>query len=332
MKKESLCPSGTYRHSEAVQMSTQGSLAPGHSRWWWRLPAGRSRGCSCTEWRSPPGASDQTGTGWSVPRGQDLNSTWLKEKWQMSQQKWALRRCSSDSMEIEGLALFAEGGQRAPGKVQLTREGVLSHQVITGVALVGDPRSPHQRDVGSCLPAVLDLGQVRAGVVSGHLWKKERKENTQWLMTPSRCCYCLSARLGTLTCFLYRCSHESHGEKKINSIACASDIGHWPIFGVRRRSLRRKIDGLIARSLDRVTEWWICSAPGSIQIWSTRPVRFHSGSGRNQPQRNSNKLPGVCSSRSQLVAATVGIFISVCSPAFPEFARWFSHPAMNAGG
>lgn len=78
-----------------------------------------------------------------------------------------------------GLTLFTEGGLRAPGEVQLTREGVLSHQVITRVALVGDPRPPHQRDVGGCLPAVLDLGQIWAGVVSGHLWKKGRKENKE---------------------------------------------------------------------------------------------------------------------------------------------------------
>lgn len=78
--------------------------------------------------------------------------------------------CRPDRQETdEGLALFTEGGLRAPGQVQLTRQGVLSHQVITRVALVGDPRSPHQRDVGGRLPAVLDLGQVWAGVVSGHL-------------------------------------------------------------------------------------------------------------------------------------------------------------------
>lgn len=68
-----------------------------------------------------------------------------------------------------GLTLFTEGGLRAPGEVQLTGEGVLSHQVVTGVALVGDPRPPHQRDVGGRLPAVLDLRQVWTRVVSGHL-------------------------------------------------------------------------------------------------------------------------------------------------------------------
>lgn len=68
-----------------------------------------------------------------------------------------------------GLTLLTEGGLRAPGEVQLTGEGVQSHQVITRVALVGDPRSSHQRNVGGRLPAVLDLGQVWTRVVSGHL-------------------------------------------------------------------------------------------------------------------------------------------------------------------
>lgn len=90
--------------------------------------------------------------------------------------------CSCISHDIPaggtlGLTLFTERGLRAPREVQLTRECVLSHQVITRVALVGDARSPHQRDVGGRLPAVLDLGQVWAGVVPGHFCKKRKKEN-----------------------------------------------------------------------------------------------------------------------------------------------------------
>lgn len=72
-------------------------------------------------------------------------------------------------------------------------------------------------------------------------------------MTPSPCCYCLSGRFSRLTPFLYRSSHESQGENKINSTATDSDIRHLQIFTVRR-SPQQEIDGLIARSLDRVTE------------------------------------------------------------------------------
>lgn len=67
------------------------------------------------------------------------------------------------------LTLFAERRLGAPGEVQLTGEGLPSHQVVSGVALVGDSSPAHQRDVGRGLPAVLDLGQVWTGVVSGHL-------------------------------------------------------------------------------------------------------------------------------------------------------------------
>ena len=76
------------------------------------------------------------------------------------------------------LTLFTEGGLWAPGEVQLTGEGLSSHQVVSGVALVGDPSPSHQRNVGRRLPAVLDLGQVRTGVISGHLWetRRERRE------------------------------------------------------------------------------------------------------------------------------------------------------------
>lgn len=67
------------------------------------------------------------------------------------------------------LTLFAERRLRAPGQVQLAGQGLPPHQVVTGVALVGDPSSSHQSHVGRGLPAVLDLGQVRAGVVPGNL-------------------------------------------------------------------------------------------------------------------------------------------------------------------
>lgn len=72
--------------------------------------------------------------------------------------------------------------------------------------------------------------------------EKERRENKEWLMTPSRCYYCLSKRLSRLTCFLYRCSHESHKEKKINSIARAFNIRHRQIFSVRSRPRQRLMD------------------------------------------------------------------------------------------
>lgn len=71
-------------------------------------------------------------------------------------------------------------------------------------------------------------------------------------MTPSPCCYCLSAWFSRLTRFLYRSSHESQGENKINSTATDSDIRHLQIFTVR--SPEQEIDGLIACSFDRVTE------------------------------------------------------------------------------
>lgn len=71
---------GTHTHSEVTVTSTRGCLALGRSRWWWRLPAGRSQGCSCTEWSSPPGVLGRTGSWWSAPRGPGLNSTWLKER------------------------------------------------------------------------------------------------------------------------------------------------------------------------------------------------------------------------------------------------------------
>ena len=66
--------------------------------------------------------------------------------------------------------LFAEGGQGAPGEVQLAAEGVLAHQVVARVTLVGDASPPDQRRVRRGLPAVLDLRQVRTRVVTGHLW------------------------------------------------------------------------------------------------------------------------------------------------------------------
>lgn len=62
----------------------------------------------------------------------------------------------------------------------------------------------------------------------------------------------LSARFSSLTRFLYRSRHESQGENKINSTASDSDIRHPQIFTVRT-SPQHKIDGLIARSLDRLT-------------------------------------------------------------------------------
>lgn len=71
---------GTHKHSGVAVTSTRGCLALGRSRWWWRLPAGRSQGCSCTEWSSPPRVSGRTGSWWSAPRGPGLNSTWLKER------------------------------------------------------------------------------------------------------------------------------------------------------------------------------------------------------------------------------------------------------------
>lgn len=52
----------------------------------------------------------------------------------------------------------------------------MSHQVIAGVTLVGDASPPDQRDVGRGLPAVLDLWQIWARVIPGHLCGKRREE------------------------------------------------------------------------------------------------------------------------------------------------------------
>lgn len=72
------------------------------------------------------------------------------------------------------LTLFAEGGVAAPAEVPLAGEGVAPHNVIARVALVGDLGPSHQLRVRRGLPAVLDLRQVRAGVVAGHLCSQER--------------------------------------------------------------------------------------------------------------------------------------------------------------
>lgn len=72
--------SDTHRRSGGVETSTRGSPALDRSRWWWRRPAGWSRGCSCTGWSSPPGVWGPTETGWSAPRDRGLNSTWLGKK------------------------------------------------------------------------------------------------------------------------------------------------------------------------------------------------------------------------------------------------------------
>ena len=63
------------------------------------------------------------------------------------------------------LTFLAEWGVAAPAEVPLAGEGITPHDVVAGVTLVGDPGPPHKLRVRSGFPAVLDLGQIRAGVV-----------------------------------------------------------------------------------------------------------------------------------------------------------------------
>ena len=69
------------------------------------------------------------------------------------------------------LTFLAEWGVAAPAEVPLAGEGVAPHDDVAGVTLVGDSGPPHELRVGSGFPAVLDLGQIRAGVVPRHLFK-----------------------------------------------------------------------------------------------------------------------------------------------------------------
>lgn len=63
------------------------------------------------------------------------------------------------------LTFLTKRGITAPAEVPLAGEGVTPHDVVAGVTLVGDPGSPHELRMRSGFPAVLDFGQIGAGVV-----------------------------------------------------------------------------------------------------------------------------------------------------------------------
>lgn len=60
----------------------------------------------------------------------------------------------------------------APGEIPLAHEDLGANQLVSRVALVGDDGAVDEVGVGRALPAVGDLGQLRAGVVPRHLcWR-----------------------------------------------------------------------------------------------------------------------------------------------------------------
>lgn len=73
-----------------------------------------------------------------------------------------------------------------PSQIPLAHEDLGANQLISRVALVGDDRTVNQIRVGSALPAVDDLRQLGARVVSWHLCRC-------WAQS-SRCCIVLLGR------------------------------------------------------------------------------------------------------------------------------------------
>lgn len=65
----------------------------------------------------------------------------------------------------QGHTFLAERGVAAPGEVPLAGEGVAANNIVARVTLVGDLGLPNQLGVRSGLPAILDLWQVRAGLI-----------------------------------------------------------------------------------------------------------------------------------------------------------------------
>lgn len=204
------------------------------------------------------------------------------------------------------LTLFTEGGLRAPGEVQLTGEGLSSHQVVSRVALVGDPSPSHQRNVGRRLPAVLDLGQVWTGVIPGHLWEKEKRKERRKVDEWMRYAGVIACGAASVQ-GMFPVAHggpAGRDESRINNTTPDSDTMLARIL-CEEESALRKIDGLIVRSLDRVTEWWICAGQFSniiprhtrtVCLWSCRvdePVGLTRDSHWNGPEWDDHRLSAV---------------------------------------